>query len=209
MITLILSGQLDVKNILGQKLSGRGTQMAQNLFALFTDDPVEYNLKHFKTQLLMVLITLIRNNGWTHAKAAEELKVSRPRISNLYNGHMDKFSIDMLIELLVRSDSQPDAYFNPANSEEPQTIRIKDFKARVYMVLIQLIRDNDWTQAKAADVFKVSTPRISNLCNGQLEKFSTDTLLEMLVRGGFKLDADFNPSSDGITLTINLKKALI
>lgn len=99
--------------------------MSQNLFELFTDDPVEYNMKHLKTQLLMVLITLIREKGWTQAKAAEELKVSRPRMSNLFKGYLDKFSIDSLLEMLVRSGYKLDADFDPTNKSLPLIVSLK------------------------------------------------------------------------------------
>jgi hypothetical protein len=51
--------------------------MSQNLFELFTADPVEYNMKHLKTQLFMTLITLIRENEWTQAVAAKKIACQR------------------------------------------------------------------------------------------------------------------------------------
>jgi predicted XRE-type DNA-binding protein len=71
-----------------------------------------------------------------------------------------------------------------------------------------LIRDKGWTQAKAAEELKVTQPRMSNLFKGYLDKFSIDTILEMLVRSGYKLDADFNPENENLPLVMNLKKAL-
>jgi predicted XRE-type DNA-binding protein len=99
--------------------------MSQNLFELLTDDPVEYNMKHLKTQLFMVLITLIRDKGWTQAKAAEELKVTQPRMSNLFKGYLDKFSIDTILEMLVRSGYKLDADFNPENENLPLVMNLK------------------------------------------------------------------------------------
>lgn len=99
--------------------------MSKNLFELLTDDPVEYNMKHLKTQLFMVLITLIREKGWTQAKAAEELKVTQPRMSNLFNGYLDKFSIDTILEMLVRSGYKLDADFNPENENLPLVMNLK------------------------------------------------------------------------------------
>ena len=37
--------------------------MSQNIFQLFSDDPVEFNLKHLKSQLFMALIKLIRESS--------------------------------------------------------------------------------------------------------------------------------------------------
>jgi hypothetical protein len=47
---------------------------------------------------------------------------------------------------------------------------------------------------------------MSNLFKGYLEKFSIDTLLEMLVRIGYKVDADFNPENRAQPLVINVKR---
>jgi predicted XRE-type DNA-binding protein len=99
--------------------------MSQNLFELFTDDPVEYNMKHFKTQLLMVLIQLIRAKGWTQAEAARELKVGKSRMSNLFTGKLERFSVDTLLEMLVRSGYKLDADFDPTNVKVPLIINLK------------------------------------------------------------------------------------
>mgnify|MGYP001036646585 CR=1 FL=1 len=99
--------------------------MSQNLFELFTADPVEYNMKHLKTQLFMTLITLIREKEWTQAVAAKKLHVSAPRMSNLFKGYLEKFSIDTLLEMLVRIGYKVDVDFNPENKAHPLVINVK------------------------------------------------------------------------------------
>ena len=99
--------------------------MSQNIYQMFTDDPVEYNMKHLKTQLFMILITLLRDKGWTQAVAAKHLKVTGPRISNLFSGHLEKFSIDTLLEMLVRTGYKVDATFNPENVDQPLVMSLK------------------------------------------------------------------------------------
>lgn len=99
--------------------------MSQNLFALFTDDPVEYNMKNLKTQLFMTLIALIRENEWTQADAAKRLNISAPRMSNLFKGYLEKFSIDTLLEMLVRIGYKIEADFNPENKAKPLVMSLK------------------------------------------------------------------------------------
>lgn len=99
--------------------------MSQNIFELFTDDPVEFNMKHLKTQLFMVLITLIRQKGWNQATAAHELSITKPRMSNLFKGYLDKFSIDALLHMLVRIGYKVDADFDPENKALPLVINLK------------------------------------------------------------------------------------
>lgn len=99
--------------------------MSQNLFENFTSDRVEFNMKHLKTQLFMVLLQMIRQNGWSQAAAAKELQVSTPRMSNLCNGYLEKFSIDMLITMLVRIGYKFDADYNPDNVDQPLVMNVK------------------------------------------------------------------------------------
>ena len=99
--------------------------MSQNIFELFTADPVEYNMKHLKVQLFAALTKLIRENGWTQTEAAQALNISSPRMSNLFKGYLEKFSIDALIEMLVRIDYKLDVDFNPDNRQQPLTMNVK------------------------------------------------------------------------------------
>lgn len=53
--------------------------------------------------------------------------------------------------------------------------------------------DNNWSQSEAAEKLGISQPRVSNMLNGKLDKFSVDTLLEIVFKMGYKLDMDFTP----------------
>lgn len=99
--------------------------MSQNIFELFTTDQVESNIKHLKSNLVMVLVTLIRQKGWTQTVAAKNLNVSAPRMSNLLKGHLSKFSIDTLLEMLVRAGYKIDVDFNPENENQPLKMKLK------------------------------------------------------------------------------------
>lgn len=99
--------------------------MNQNLFEMFTADPVEYNMKHLKVQLFAALIKLIREKGWSQTEAAQELNVSSPRMSNLFKGYLEKFSIDALLEMLVRIGYKLEVDFNPENRNQPLALNVK------------------------------------------------------------------------------------
>lgn len=52
-------------------------------------------------EILMVRVSReIDKRGWTQAQAAKFLRVTQPRISDLSRGHIDKFTIDMLVQWL-------------------------------------------------------------------------------------------------------------
>lgn len=44
----------------------------------------------------------IKNMGITQAQAAKKMGVTQPRVSDLVNGKIDRFTIDMLITMLAR-----------------------------------------------------------------------------------------------------------
>lgn len=99
--------------------------MSQSLYNLFTNDVVERNLNNLKTQLYVVLIDMIRKKGWNQTQAAEEFQVSQPRISNLFNGHLEKFSIDKMLDMLVRCGHSLDLDCNSSNESLPLVMNLR------------------------------------------------------------------------------------
>jgi predicted XRE-type DNA-binding protein len=57
------------------------------------------NLK-VRADLMLDLRDYIQEHGWTQKEAADFLGETQPRISNLMNGEISRFSIDKLINLL-------------------------------------------------------------------------------------------------------------
>ncbi len=97
----------------------------QNIFELLSDDPVDFNLKSLKAKLAIALISLIREQGWTQAAAAERLHVSQPRMSNLFRGRLDKFSIDALLGMLIRVGYKVESTFDPNNVSLPISLEVR------------------------------------------------------------------------------------
>ena len=60
------------------------------------------NLK-VRADLMLDLRRYILERGWTQAEAATFFAETQPRISNLLKGEISRFSIDKLINLLVRA----------------------------------------------------------------------------------------------------------
>ncbi|AOW99486.1 XRE family transcriptional regulator [Moorena producens PAL-8-15-08-1] len=57
------------------------------------------NLK-VRADLMLDLRSYIQERGWNQNEAAEFLGETQPRISNLMNGEISRFSVDKLINLL-------------------------------------------------------------------------------------------------------------
>ena len=54
-----------------------------------------------RTDLMLALQSAIQRRGWSAAEAAHALKQTRPRMQNLMNGEMSRFSVEQLIQLLT------------------------------------------------------------------------------------------------------------
>jgi predicted XRE-type DNA-binding protein len=65
--------------------------------------------------------------------------------------------------------------------EEAEHLKVR---ADLMIELTKLIRARGLTQARAAKLFGVSQPRISDLMRGKIDRFSIDTLVEMLGHAG-------------------------
>lgn len=63
-------------------------------------DPQAY-VQQLKSELATILIEAIKQQGWKQKVAAEKLSMTQPRVSNLYKGQLEKFSIDFFIGKLA------------------------------------------------------------------------------------------------------------
>ncbi|AYA90399.1 MULTISPECIES: helix-turn-helix domain-containing protein [Stenotrophomonas] len=98
---------------------------SQNLFEMLSDDPVEFNIDALKAKLAIALVAFAREEGLTQAAVADRLMVSQPRISNLFRGRLEKFSIDALLAMLIRSGYKIESTFNPSNVSAPFYMEVK------------------------------------------------------------------------------------
>ncbi len=64
-------------------------------------DAESSNLKA-RSRLMILLEQEIQKLGLTQAQVAQLLKVKPPRVSEIMNGRIDKFSADLLITFLAR-----------------------------------------------------------------------------------------------------------
>lgn len=69
--------------------------------------------------------------------------------------------------------------------EEAEHLRIR---SELMTVACKVIAEKHLTQAKAAALFGVSQPRVSDLVRGKMSLFSIDGLIEMLSRAGVRVE---------------------
>ena len=73
-----------------------------NIFDAVTDDPIESSELQTRSDLMICLRDIINEKQWQQKEAAEHLGLTQPRVSDLVNGRIDKFSIDKLMACLYR-----------------------------------------------------------------------------------------------------------
>ncbi len=81
-------------------------------------------------------------------------------------------------------------------SDEAANLKIR---ADLILDLQRYIKKQEWTQQEAADFFNETQPRISNLMNGDIEKFSIDKLVQMIVKTGMQIRANASKLVSKIT----------
>ncbi len=74
--------------------------MAKSVFDDIADSPAEAANLTARSLLMIAIEQKIHENGWTQAKAAQALRVQQPRVSDLMNGKIEKFSLDALVNML-------------------------------------------------------------------------------------------------------------
>lgn len=74
----------------------------KNVFKQLGFSDTESSNLEARSRLMILLEKEIQKLGLTQAQAAQLLKVKPPRISEIMNGRIDKFSVDLLITFLAR-----------------------------------------------------------------------------------------------------------
>jgi len=74
--------------------------------------------------------------------------------------------------------------------QEAVSLQLRSFLA---FRLEEFMETEELTQRQAAAFFGVSQPRISNLVRGRIERFSLDTLVDMVTRAGLHVEILLRP----------------
>ena len=75
----------------------------ENIFEALGFDTQESANLRLRSQLMIELSKYIEANKLTQTDAADIFAVNQPRISDLVNGKINKFTIDMLINMLSKT----------------------------------------------------------------------------------------------------------
>ena len=73
-----------------------------NVFDALEDNPVVADNLRIRSELMIQLRGIIEQEHLTQEEAARRLGVTQPRISDLVRGKIERFTIDMLVNMLTR-----------------------------------------------------------------------------------------------------------
>lgn len=82
-----------------------------------------------------------------------------------------------------------DNVFEDLGFEAEEAMNLK-IRADLMLQLRSYIEAQGWTQQQAAAFFEETQPRISNLLNGDITRFSIDKLINMLAKTGMKIKVE-------------------
>ena len=91
-----------------------------NIFEAIDDNPELAEEWQTRADLMIVIRDIIKDKGWKQTEAAEQLGLTQPRVSNLINGKIEKFSIDLLMTCLFRLGYR----FKPAYKNKRLSIKV-------------------------------------------------------------------------------------
>ena len=88
----------------------------------------------------------------------------------------------------------------PANSDlemaELESLRVR---TELMLAITRHIQQKQWTMEEAAHAFRQSSPRMQNLINGEISRFSVEDLIQLLTRAGLSVQVSVqSPSMDSI-----------
>ena len=79
-----------------------------------------------KADLTIMIRDIIESKGWTQTESAKILAVTQPRVSDIVNGKIDKFTLDMLFSMLDKLGFRTE-FISGSLEEASIKIQTKDF----------------------------------------------------------------------------------
>ncbi|MFJ4443317.1 helix-turn-helix domain-containing protein [Pseudomonas promysalinigenes] len=83
-------------------------ERSTSVWDALVDSPEEAENLRLRSQLMRVLTKTVKAWDLPQKDAARRLHVTQPRLSELLNGKIDKFSLDALVNLLASADLEID-----------------------------------------------------------------------------------------------------
>lgn len=89
------------------------TERFSSVWDALEDNPQQAANMRLRSTLLLELCRTIRSWELSQKDAATRLNISQPRLNDVLNGKIDKFSLDALVNLSAAAHVQVDLCFTP------------------------------------------------------------------------------------------------
>ncbi|PQA76361.1 helix-turn-helix domain-containing protein [Rhodoferax sp. TS-BS-61-7] len=63
------------------------------------DTPEQAANLRTRAELMQQIATIVKENGWTQAEAANQCGITQPRMNDLLRGRVSRFSLDALVNV--------------------------------------------------------------------------------------------------------------
>jgi predicted XRE-type DNA-binding protein len=83
-------------------------ERTSSVWDALVDSPEEAENLRLRSQLMRIMTRTVRSWDLPQKEAARRLHITQPRLSELLNGKIDKFSLDALVNLLASADLEID-----------------------------------------------------------------------------------------------------
>lgn len=154
-----------------------------------------------KEKLSKLILSYIQSKKMKQKTIQELLNIKQPRVSDLVNGKLEKFSVDSLLAYLYDIEHVIEDF--KANERNDY---INNIKIKIISSIKKISEENRFKQKHLQDLFLIKQPRVSDLINNKFEKFSIDSLLCYVHKLGYvinlnTLDSEKTPLSIYFTNT--------
>ncbi len=82
-------------------------------------------------------------------------------------------------------------------TKDPALLEVLKLKSRLMILVTSNIRNNGYTQKHVAGMLSVSQPQLFYLLNGQMSKFSIDTLIVFAFKLGLRVETNIKTDKKG------------
>ncbi|HKS15116.1 MAG TPA: XRE family transcriptional regulator [Pseudomonas sp.] len=88
-------------------------ERSTSVWDALVDSPEEAENLRLRSKLMRAITRTVKAWDLPQKEAARQLHVTQPRLSDLLNGKIDKFSLDALVNMLANADLEIDILVKP------------------------------------------------------------------------------------------------
>ena len=124
------------------------------------------DLDGVKQKLAKTIARLIAHKKLKQREVEQLLNIKQPRVSDLVNGKVEKFSIDSLLEYLNKIGYVIEGY------SADDVDYINTIKTRLVTYIGEIIVANKFKQRQVQKILNIKQPRVSDLVNKKIDNVS-------------------------------------